>query len=266
MEFNFIAKNRQSAISDRTSAVWCRTVFFFFGARGGSPLSLALPWVRAPDFSSFYPDFPHPPFLGTVWIRIRAFPSFSASLPCPTAVFFFFAYFIFPLLSRFRSSSLLPLNLAKNDNDLVVIIRATESNNQRKKNLPADCRYRDLTVKWSSILCFERSKIWPKVPFYRKFHFIPKNSADFRKSSIFRIFQSLHYFSCFWWISLKFRTFFDKILKFEKFHFANFESFLTESSILSKVPFYPEKPSKVLRPKSSILSWFHFTVRSLYPS
>ena len=124
--------------------------------------------------------------------------------------------------------------------------------------------YRGLTVKWSSILCFERSKIWPKVPFYRKFHFIPKNSADFRKSSIFRIFQSLHYFSCFWWISLKFRTFFDKILKFEKFHFANFESFLTESSILSKVPFYPEKPSKVLRPKSSILSWFHFTVRSLY--
>ena len=123
--------------------------------------------------------------------------------------------------------------------------------------------YRGLTVKWSSILCFERSKIWPKVPFYRKFHFIPKNSADFRKSSIFRIFQSLHYFSCFWWISLKFRTFFDKILKFEKFHFANFESFLTESSILSKVPFYPEKPSKVLRPKSSILSWFHFTVRSL---
>ena len=39
--------------------------------------------------------------------------------------------------------------IIKNDNDLVVIIRATESNNQRKKNLPADCRYRDLTVKWN---------------------------------------------------------------------------------------------------------------------
>ena len=77
----------------------------------------------------------------------------------------------------------------------------------------------------SSIL--QISKVfWPKVPFYRKFHFILKNLVNFWKSSIFPLFLSLVTFS------RVFCEFLFKIWKLQSFRFQNFTTNFQSSTKL----------------------------------
>ena len=81
-------------------------------------------------------------------------------------------------------------------------------------------------VKWSSILQNKRRDFWPKVPFYREFHFILKNLVNFWKSSIFPLFLSLVTFS------RVFCEFLFKIWKLQSFRFQNFTTNFQSSTKL----------------------------------
>ena len=85
--------------------------------------------------------------------------------------------------------------------------------------------YRGLTVKWSSIFTKPSKEFWPKVPFYRKFHFILKNLANFWKSSIFPHFFSLVTFS---------RVFCEFLFKFWKLQSFRFQNFTSKFQIINQ--------------------------------